>query len=202
MLGKFLKCEVNKNNKYYRVIQTEKEYEDGRKFSINEVVESEQKVDLNATDRTKIGGFYISTYEYVFRWLIRGDTLCEVEIPQDSKIYETVSENGIFVSEKMILTNPQKIDDNLAMKLYLNSTLPEVSYFKAMTACAIKGYVNTTLKVFENRVNKDNVDIAITEFEDFCKRRESEYKINDITNIELVKNLYDKLQYIKTSINK
>lgn len=197
MLGNFLKCEANKNNQYYRVIQAEKEYEDGRKFPMDEEVVSDLKIDLNATDRNKIGGFYISTYEYVFRWLIRGDTLCEVKIPEDSKIYETVSENGIFVSEKIILTNPQKIDDNLAMKLYLNSTLPEVSYFKAMTACAIMGYVNTTLKVCEDKVNKDNVDTAIAEFENFCERRKSENNIYDISNKELVKILKEKLRDIQ-----
>ncbi len=55
-----------------------------------------------------MGGFCITTYDYVFRWLIRGDTLCEVKIPEDSKIYKTTSNNGIYISEKIILTNPKK----------------------------------------------------------------------------------------------
>lgn len=168
MLGKFFECEADRNKKYYRVIQTIKEYNDGRRFPIDKIVEADNKVNLNATRQSEMGGFCISTYEYIFRWLIRGDTLCEVKIPKDTKIYKTVSENGIYVSEKIILTNPQIINDNFAMELYAKSKLPEISYFKAMTACAICGYINTALKVCEDKVNKENVDIAISELENFC----------------------------------
>lgn len=197
MLGMFFECEADKNSKYFRVIQTEKEYRDGRKFPIDEIVIADQKVDLQATDRKKLGGFCISTYEYVFRWLIRGDTLCEVKIPEDTKIYKTVSENGIYISEKMILTNPRKIDDDFAMELYLNSTLPEISYFKAMTACAICGYTSTALRVCDDKVNKENVDIAIQELEDFCKRREDEQYKTGVLAEKGVKLLYEKLKQIK-----
>ena len=62
MLGKFFECEANRNDKYYRVIQTEKEYSDGRRFPIDEIVIADNKVDLNAEDRTKLGGFCISSY--------------------------------------------------------------------------------------------------------------------------------------------
>ncbi len=199
MLGKFFECEADRNKKYYRVIQTIKEYDDGRRFPIDKLVESDNKVDLNATMKSEIGGFCISTYEYIFRWLIRGDTLCEVKIPKDTKIYKTVSENGIYVSEKIILTNPQIINDNFAMKLYEKSKLPEISYFKAMTACAICGYINTALKVCEDKVNKKNVDIAISELENFCLRRKDENYENDFLKENNVKKIYDKLLEIKLS---
>lgn len=197
MLGKFFECEADRNSKYYRVIQTIKEYNDGRRFPLDEIVIADNKVDLNATDRTKMGGFCISSYEYIFRWLIRGDTLCEVKIPDDTKIYKTVSDNGIYIADKIILTNPKKINDDLAMELYRKSTLPEISYFKAMTACSICGYTNTAMKVCTDKVNKENVDIAITELEDFCKRRNDEKYINDPLAIESVKILYDRLKEIK-----
>ena len=197
MLGEFFECEANKNDKYYRVIQTIKEYSDGRRFPLNEIVVADNKVDLNAIDRTKMGGFCISSYEYIFRWLIRGDTLCDVKIPEDTKIYKTVSDNGIYIADKIILTNPKKIDDDFAMELYRKSTLPEISYFKAMTACAICGYINTALKVCEDKVNKENVYIAISEFEDFCKRRNDEKYINEPLAIESVKILYDRLKMIQ-----
>lgn len=197
MIGEFFDCIADKNKKYYRVIHTIKEYNDGRRFPIDELVVADQKVDLQATDRTKLGGFCISTYEYVFRWLIRGDTLCEVKIPDDTEIYKTVSDNGIYIAEKMILTNPRKVDDKFAMELYLNSTLPEISYFKAMTACAICGYINTAMKVCEDKVNKENVDIAITELEDFCTRRGQEKYIDNALANESLKKLYDRLKEIQ-----
>lgn len=82
------------------------------------------------------------------------------------------------------------------MELYLESALPEVSYFKAMTACAIKGYINTALRVFNERVNSENVDVAISEFDDFCKRRENEYEI-DFYKLESVKRIYNGLIQIR-----
>lgn len=200
MLGKFFECEANRNDKYYRVIQTEKEYSDGRRFPIDEIVIADNKVNLNAEDRTKMGGFCISSYEFIFRWLIRGDTLCKVKIPKDTKIYKTVSDNGIYIADKIILTNPQKINDDFAMKLYKASTLPEISYFKAMTACAICGYINTALKVCEDKVNSQNVEIAIKEFEDFCKRRKKEKYVKNPLEIENVNILYDKLKKMKSEI--
>lgn len=200
MIGKFFECEADKNDKYYRVIQTVKEYKDGRRFPMDEIINCKDKVNIKATDLSKMGGFCISTYEYLFRWLVRGDTLCEVKIPEDSKIYKTRSDNGIYLSDKIILTNPKKIDDNLAMELYLNSKLPEKSYFITIAVCAICGYVNTALKVCEEKVNQENIDIAIQEFENFCKRREDEKFIENCFKIKTVKMIYDKLLKIQDSI--
>lgn len=196
MLGKFFECEADKKEKYYRVIHTVKEYSDGKKFPIDEIVIAEQKVDLNAVDTTKMGGFCISSYECIFRWLIRGDTLCEVKIPEDSKIYKTVSDNGIYLSDRIILKNPRKIDDDFAMELYFNSKLPLKSYFICIVVCAICGYINTALKVLEDKVNEENIDKAIQEFEAFCKRREEEDMLNCF-GIETVKIVYDKLKQIQ-----
>lgn len=199
MLGKFFACEANKNIKFYRVIQTVNEYRDGKKFPLNEIVTSERKINLNAEEQKDMGGFCVSTFDYIFRWLIRGDTLCEVIIPKTEKIYKTVSENGIYIAEKIILTNPKRIDDNFATELYLNSNLPEVSYFKAMTACAICGYINTALKVCEDKVNKTNVDIAIKELEDFCQRRKEEKYIDTELTKNTVQTLKNRLLEIKNN---
>ena len=201
MLGKFFECEADKNIKFYRVIQTVKEYRDGKKFPLNEIVTCERKINLNAETQKDMGGFCISTYNYIFRWLIRGDTLCEDIIPETEKIYKTVSENGIYIAEKIILTNPKRIDDNFATELYFNSNLPEVSYFKAMTACAICGYINTAIKVCEDKVNKTNIDIAIKELEDFCQRRKEEKYIETELTKNSVQTLKNRLLGIKNTPN-
>lgn len=200
MLGKLFECEADKDMKYYRVIQTKKEYRDGKKFPIDEEVIADKKIDLNATDNMEMGGFCVTTYNYIFRWLIRGDTLCEVIISEDSRFYKTVSDNNVYVCEKMILTNPKRIDDNFAMELYKASTLNEISYFRAMTACAICGYINTALKVFEDKVNEQNISIAISEFEGFCKRREQEQYGKSTFEIESVKIIYNKLINFQNNI--
>lgn len=202
MLGIFFECEADKNIKFYRVIQTVKEYSDGRRFPIDEIVIADKKINFNAEQQIDMGGFCVSTFDYIFRWLIRGDTLCEVIIPENEKIYKTVSENGIYIAEKIILINPTKIDDDFATELYLKSNLPEVSYFKAMTACAICGYIKTALKVCEDKVNKDNVDTAIIELEEFCKRRNDEKFIEDISAISSVQILKNRLFDIKSNKDK
>ena len=128
MMGGLIEGEADRDQKYCKVIQTVREYRDGKRFPIDEVVTANKKIDFNETDRKKVGGLYVSTPEFIFRWLIRGDTLCEVIIPEDSKIYKSSSINGIYIAEKIILTNPVKIDDELAMKIYMQSKLPEKSY--------------------------------------------------------------------------
>lgn len=199
MLGKFFECEADKNIKFYRVIQTVKEYSDGRRFPIDEIVIADKKINFNAEQQIDMGGFCVSTFDYIFRWLIRGDTLCEVIIPENEKIYKTVSENGIYIAEKIILTNPKKIDDDFATELYLKSNLPEVSYFKVMTACAICGYIKTALKVCEDKVNKTNVDIVIKELEDFCQRRKEEKYIDSELTQNTVQTLKNRLLEIKNN---
>ena len=197
MLGKFFVCQAPKKGKYVKAINTIREYQDGRRFPIDEIVIADKKINFNAEQQIDMGGFCVSTFDYIFRWLIRGDTLCEVIIPENEKIYKTVSENGIYIAEKIILTNPTKIDDDFATELYLKSNLPEVSYFKAMTACTICGYIKTALKVCEDKVNKDNVDTAIIELENFCTRRNNENFLEDVEAIENVKLLRNHLLEIK-----
>lgn len=55
------------------------------------------------------------------------------------------------------------------MELYRKSKLPEKSYFKAMAGCCVRGYINTAKQIFKDKINIDNIDLAISEFEDFCK---------------------------------
>lgn len=197
MLSKLFECESNKNNNYYRVIQTQKEYSDRRIFPIDEIVVSDNPVNLEADDRTKMGGFCVSTKEYIFRWLIRGNTLCEVIIPDDYKIYKTIHKSGIYIADHIILTNPKEIDDEFATQLYLQSKLLDIEYFKAMTACAICGYINTALKVCHDKVNVQNVDTALNEFNSFCGRRINENFIDNEVARNSITLLYNELIKIK-----
>ena len=187
--------EVNRENNYYKIIQMSSKYNDGRCFPIDEIVIADKKVNLSADIPEDMGGFCVSDNNHIFRWIIRGDTLCQVKIPEDSKIYKTDSDNGIYIADKIILTNPQKIDDSLAMELYKQSKLIEISYFRALAACSIKGYSDTALKVFSDRINKQNVSVAIQEFDSFCKRREDEYGFKTF-ELESVITIQNKLKLL------
>lgn len=63
----------------------------------------------------------------------------------------------------LAIQRPITVIDDIAMELYLKS------YYKAMVGCAVRGYMNTALKIFEDKVNKENVRLVTLKFEDFCK---------------------------------
>ena len=130
----------------------------------------------NTFDPKEMGGFNFSTEDKILRWLVRGDTLYDVMIPDDAEVIDCPSESaphGVFRSNKIILTNPRVMTDELAMEFYLKSDLPEKSYYKSLAGVAIRGYRNTSLKIIEDKVNKDNIDLVLSEIDDFVKPYQS-----------------------------
>ena len=126
----------------------------------------------NTYEPKEIGGFNFSTEDKILRWLVRGDTVYDVVIPEDAEIVDCPSESaphGVFRSNKIILTNPRLMTDELAMNFYLKSDLPEKSYYKSLAGVAIRGYRNTALKMIEDKVNEDNIDLVLSEIDDFVK---------------------------------
>ena len=130
----------------------------------------------NASDPKDFGGFNFSTEDKILRWLVRGDTIYDVVIPEDAEIIDCPSESaphGVFRSNKIILTNPRPMTDELAMNFYLKSDLPEKSYYKSLAGVAIRGYRNTALKIIDDKVNKSNIDLVLSEIDDFVKPYQS-----------------------------
>lgn len=151
----------------------------------------------------KVGGFNFSTESKILRWLVRGDTIYDVELPEDAEVVDCPSNSaphGVFRSNKIIISNPRTVTDDIAMELYLKSDLPEKSYYKAMAGCAVRGYMNTALKIFEDKVNKENVRLVTLEFEDFCKQG-TEKKFDESKHLnEQTKFIYDKLKKLLQEI--
>ena len=148
----------------------------------------------NASDPKDFGGFNFSTEDKILRWLVRGDTIYDVEIPEDADIIDCPSESaphGVLRSNKIILTNPRLMTDELAMDFYLKSDLPEKSYYKSLAGVAIRGYRNTSLKIIEDKVNKENIDLVLSEIDDFTKPYQND--LNDTYNVynEVIKKLKD-----------
>lgn len=85
-------------------------------------------------------------------------------------IYKEIRTNKIII-------NPKPVTDEMAMELYRKSNLLEKSYFKAMAGCCVRGYINTDKQIFKDKVNGSNIDLAISEFEEFCKPRDESNKI-------------------------
>ena len=152
------------------------------------------KWNPNNNDPKEMGGFNFSTEDKILRWLVRGDTLYDVIIPDDAEVIDCPSPlapHGVFRSNKIILTNPRQMTDEMAMDFYLKSDLPEKSYYKSLAGVAIRGYRNTSLKIIEDKVNKDNIDLVLSEIEDFIKPFKSDFDSTyDVFN-EVIKKLED-----------
>ncbi len=128
-----------------------------------------------ATDPKEMGGFNFSVEDKILRWLVRGDTLYDVIIPDDAEVIDCPNlstPHGVFRTNKIILTNPRPITDALALTLYKKSNLPEKSYYKALAGCAIRGHLVTAQTIIDDKINSNNIDLAISEYEDFYQPSE------------------------------
>ena len=138
-------------------------------YKINEVNVADI-FNPDAKDAKEMGGFNFSTPDKILRWLVRGDTLYDVSFPDDAEIIGIDSKaapNGVLRTNKIIISNPRKIDDDLALYLYEISNLPEESYYKALAGLMIRGHYNTSLKLIKDKVNKDNIKIVLEEINNF-----------------------------------
>lgn len=155
-----------------------------------------------ADDPKEMGGFNFSTEDKIIRWLVRGDTIYDVEIPQDAEMIDiphSSTPHGVFRANKIIISNPRKVTDELALEFYLKSTIPEKSYYKAMAGCAIRGYINTAQKILKDKVNKDNIDLVLEEFKEFCSWNNPQ-AFNENELGENAKKIYYQLLDIKNNI--
>ena len=140
----------------------------------------------------EMGGINYSTYDKLLRWLVRGDTICDINLLPDSQVIECDSisaPHGVFRTDKLILSNPVKITDKMAMDIYLKSNLPEKSYYKALAGLAIRGYEDTAKKLIKDRVNRENIHEVLSEVNDFIKPDETNHKGNTKVYNEILKTL-------------
>lgn len=162
-----------KDLKYLKAICVDRKYDDGRKFPINEVIIADNW-NIDATNKDELGGFNISVEDKILRWILRGDTLCEVELPQDAKVVEvasTTTPHGTFRTNKMILKNPVKITDEVAMELYLKSDIPEKAYFQILAYLAVEGFRGTCYKIINDKVTNKNIKDVLDIYDNFLKIR-------------------------------
>lgn len=180
------------NKKYVKVMfGTDSLAGEGFHYKLGEVNTAPHWNPL-ADSPKEMGGFNFSTEEKIFRFLVRGDTLYEVDLPTDSEVIAVESSsapNGVFRSSKIILKNPRLVTDEVAMELYEKSKLPEKSYFKALAGCAVRGYLETAKKVIVDKVNSTNIDLAIEEFLDFTRPDDSHSSSGECSCVSEILNI-------------
>ena len=165
-----------KNKKYMKVMNGTTSHANGFEYKIEQVNVTDNW-NPDAEDAKDFGGFNFSTEDKILRWLLRGDTIYDVEIPQDAEIIEIDNQNapqGVFRTNKIIIRNPRKITDDIVMDLYLKSELPEKTYFQCLTFLSFKNYDKVCKRIIEDKVNDKNIDLAIETIENFFTLKEED----------------------------
>ena len=179
-------------NKYVKVMfGTTSGANSNFQYKINEVNVCN---DWNPTAKNgrNFGGFNYTTEDCILRWLHRGDTIYDVEIPSDAENIKLDGATTIYRTNKIIISNPRKVDDELALHFYKISNIPEKSYYKALGAVSIMNYKNTAYAILKDKINKNNINNVLEEWNDFISHGNKNDRIdtNNLVN-EIEKYLYE-----------
>ena len=168
----------------------------GFKYKIGEVnVASNWNPD--AKNGKDFGGFNYCSEECILRWLHRGDTIYDVTIPDDAENVRLDGATTIYRTNKIIISNPKKVDDELALYFYQISKIPEKSYYKALAVVSIMNYRKTAYAIFKDKINKDNIDEVLEEWNDFISHNGK----NDRKDVNgLVKKIESFLYEVKSDL--
>lgn len=154
---------------YVRVMDGLKSNASGKEFKLDEVVTAELW-NPKELEPEKMGGFNFSKEDKILRYIFRGDTIYDVIIPDDAEVIAVDEGKGIYRANKIIVTNPRKITEDMVIDIYKKSTLPMERYFQCIYCLLFRKYINASKYIIKDIVNKDNVDGAIKEFENFAAR--------------------------------
>ena len=156
-------------SKYVRVMDGLKSNASGQEFKIDEVIISELW-NPKETEPEKMGGFNFSTEDKILRFIFRGDTIYDVIIPDDAEVILVDEEKGIYRANKIIVTNPKEITEDMVIDIYKRTTLPLNRLFQCIYCLLFRKYINASKMIINDLVNKDNIEEAIYEFEKFASR--------------------------------
>lgn len=165
-------------SKYVRVMDGTKSNASGFEYKLNEV-NIAKKWNPNTMEPDKMGGFNFGTEDKILRWLHRGDTIYDVDIPDDAEVILCDESKGVYRSNKIIVANPKKITDDLVMNLYKKTTLSNKILADCLVTLVWKDRIKISKYIINNRVNKNNVDEFYTEFMNYSSK-------NNFDNDELI----------------
>ena len=170
-------------SKYVRVMDGLKSNAGGFEYKIDEVNIAE-KWNPNSLEAEETGGFNFGTEDKILRWLHRGDTIYDVIVPDDAEVIKVDDEKGIYRSNKIIVTNPQKITDEMVIELYKKSTLSNKILAQCLLTLIWKNRLEISKYIIKDRVNLENVDEILEEFVKYAGDKNFSYEsTQEIYNI-------------------
>lgn len=179
-------------NKYVRVMDGIKSNAGGFEYKIDEVNIANI---WNPTEKEpeQMGGFNFGTEDKILRWLHRGDTIYDVIVPKDAELILVDDEKGIYRSNKIIVTNPRVITDELVLEIYKNTTLNNKIIAQCLVTLLWKNRKEISKYIIKDRVNLENIDEILNEFVSYAKE--------DNLNSESGKEIFEILQEIKSPLD-
>ena len=153
--------------KFVRVMDGLKSNAGGFDYKLDEINISE-KWDTTTLNPEKMGGFNFGTEDKILRWLHRGDTIYDVIVPDDAEVILCDEEKGIYRSNKIIVTNPRPITDELVIELYKKTTLSNKIIAQCLVTLLWKKRKEISKYIINDRVNKNNIDEIIKEFTSYA----------------------------------
>ncbi len=189
--------------KYLKLVDGVKSNASGFEYKIGEINISDVW-NPNEIDPKLMGGFNFSVENKILRWVHRGDTIYDVEIPEDAEVIDCPSQNcphGVFRSNKIILLNPRKVTEEMVMDFYFKSDLPQKTYYQCIVVMLYRNYINVAKQIIKDKVNKENIEECINEFELMITEKHD--GIKHIFNYDEIwqdaKDIYDILLNIKNN---
>ena len=150
------------------------------------------KWDPSTKEPEKMGGFNFSSEDKILRWLHRGDTIYDVIIPNDAEVILCDEEKGIYRSNKIIVTNPRIITDELILELYKKNTLSNKIIAECLVTLLWKKRKEISKYIIKDRVNLTNISEIINEF--------ISYATEDNLYSKSGKEIYDILKEIESPL--
>ena len=153
--------------KYVRVMDGLKSNAGGFNYKLDEVNIAEIW-DPTTLEPEQMGGFNFGTEDKILRWLHRGDTIYDVVIPDDAEVILCDEEKGIYRSNKIIVTNPKTITDEMVIDLYNKTTLSNKIIAQCLVTLLWKKRKEISKYIIKDRVNLSNIDEIINEFVNYA----------------------------------
>ena len=178
--------------KYVRVMDGLKSNAGGFEYKLDEV-NIATNWNKNELEPEKMGGFNYGTEDKILRWLHRGDTMYDVIIPNDAETILCNEEKGVYRSNKIIVTNPRPITDELVIELVDKTTLSNKVLAECLVTLLWKNRVEISKYIIKTKVNKTNIDEILDEF--------IKYAGNDNLNSKTGKEIYEILKEIKNPLD-
>ena len=139
-----------------------------------------------ASSGKEFGGFNYATEDCILRWLHRGDTIYDVVVPDGAENIRLEGATVVYRTNKIILANPRKVTDEMALEFYKKSNIPEKSYYKALGAVSLMNYKNTALAIFNDKINYETIDLALKEWNDFINKGGDGNRLDSNETVELI----------------